>query len=371
LQENLFSFFCRSPAPQYNGRIEAAGGQPAIEGEADMRFSDLVAAVCVILFFGSTGAFSAAAQEDAVAQYLHSAGMIKSYDVTFQATLATYPGPGSAPVLGVTERVRDAFADGGRRYERFVGDSSNHTVSVRQSTDTHQAREMMLAITGMNYRDYFDPFVALYQDHGGVKGSVLTELLQNPATQVKRLEVSEMGHTGFEVLNPQLAGSIRLWFDPASGNMPIRIDILATSRSGASICLTRTRISRFAQPLPGVWVPIEGSLLLHANDTGGSGFAMKVDMSQSTWNAIPETKALIAAGVPSVNHSANGWKENLPPTELAAARDTDEMLRRIAQVHVHGWSTQRIVFVSVNCIALLAILAFVFYRRLHRRRTNV
>jgi hypothetical protein len=102
---------------------------------------------------------------------------------------------------------------------------------------------------------------------------------------------------------------------------------------------------------------------VHVNDTGGSGFAMKVDMSQSTWNAIPETRSLIAAGAPLVNHSANGWNEDLPPTQLKAARETDEMIQRLTRVHVHGWSTQRIILVSTNCIALLALLAFVFYRR--------
>ena len=335
-----------------------------------MKFSNSVVAVVVIVIFGSAHAF-AAAQEDAVVQYIHSAALIKSYDVAFQATLATYSSSSDAPALGVTERVRDAFVDGGRRYERYVGNPANHTVSVRQSTDMHRAPEMMLAISGMKYRDYFDPFVGLYQDDGGVVGSVLTELLQHPSTQIKRLEISEMGHPGFELLNPKLDGSVRLWLNPANGNMPVRIDRLAISKSGASVCLTRTRISRFAQPVPGVWVPTEGSVLLHVNDPGGSGFAMNVDMRESTWNAVSQTKSLIAAGVLSVNHSANGWNEDLPPMQLKAASELDEMLRRVTRVHARGWSTQRIILVSTNCIALLAVLAFVFYKRLHGRRTSV
>jgi hypothetical protein len=230
--------------------IELRRANSSYKREADMKLSNLVVAVLVIAFLRSTGALAAAVQEDAIAQYLHSAGMVKSYDVTFQATLATYSDSGGAPALGVSERVRDASVDGGRRYERYVGDPAFHTVSARLSTDMHRAREMMLAISGMNYRDYFDPFVGIYQDHGGVVGSVLTELLQDPSTQIRRLEMPEMGCTGFELLNPKLTGSVRLWLDPANGsiadtnrharNRQIRCRGLLDEDSDLTICPTRS-----------------------------------------------------------------------------------------------------------------------------------
>jgi hypothetical protein len=310
------------------------------------------------------------ATNDAVGRFLKAVDGIKSYDATIVVDMLDYTQTPATPKIVDIETNRDVFAVGlGRRFERNVkGKSFGIGVidwKTATSTNSQLARALHIIMSGLTYLDYINP-----EAGDGLFLPDALKLTVDGTMAIQPLEAlpHDSRLIGFQLENPKKRGTvhsiIRIWLDSEHGYMLKIMEWHNVSATGQIDLINRMEVKKFLKVDEVAWVPAEASIIDIFNGREWTGYSMKLDEKQSSFNSIKSDELFLAKSLPHMNYEKDGWKWDYPPALLVQARVSDAAIEAPRNGN-HAKVTARIVLGAMSAFSVLSLIIVLVA---HRKR---
>ena len=305
---------------------------------------------------------------DAVSRYLRAVEGIKSYDAKISVSMLDYTQNPAVPKIVDIETNRDVFAFGlGRRFERNVkGEPLGIGVidwKTATSINSRLGRALHVIMPGLTYLDYINP-----EPGDGFFLTDTPKLIVDGKIAIRPLEALPPGSRliGFQLENPKLNSRvhniIRIWLDPEHGYMLKTMEWHQQSVSGELTLLDKMQVEKFIKVDDGIWIPDEANMIHFFKGREWTGYSMKLDEKQSSFNSIKSDELFLAKSLPHMNYEKDGWKWGYPPAILSKTRASDAAIED-ARKEGHAKVMTRIVVVLGAMCSLATLLIIVLMAR--------
>jgi len=331
----------------------------------------VAALVCTLYPMLAVSIDGQTATNNPIALFQQAIHKIQSFDVTISVsdwniTISDYErGTNShSPKIIVVETNRDAFAIGfGRRVERNWNGKPLETsvIDWKTAVSLHEPlADVLLSASGADYLTYINP-------HMGQEGCFLTDALNTNSVVISALDTSptDSKMIGFQLEFPKqerFQNVFRIWLDSEHGYMLAKFERLVRGVPDVDHSLgliDLMQVEQFIQIDKDIWVPAK-AISYNVTSSG----EMKLDENRSSYNSITSGELFSGKSLPEVNHEDDGWKQYLPPAELAKAAAFDKAVHT-ARNHSHKarWIIPGTMGASLLLLVLFAVRT--------RKRLNV